>query len=74
MCGLKSNAHSGATADGLPFSVNPATVVVAARIESDDDIMPGGMTRKQLREMLTNATPLAEHEKTSAHADRGYSP
>jgi hypothetical protein len=68
MCGLNKKPGQ-LTADGKPFSVRPIALV-----ESDNDIMSGGMTRKQLREMLANATPLAEHEKVSAHADRGYSP
>jgi len=67
MCGLNKKVGQ-LTADGKPFSVR--TIVVT--VENDNDIMPGGMTRKQLSEMIKGATKQTEAEKISPHEDRGY--
>ncbi|MEI7792721.1 MAG: hypothetical protein WCI57_04530 [Candidatus Berkelbacteria bacterium] len=73
MCGPVKKAQTGATADGKPFSVNPATVEVAAREEHDDDVMTSsGLTRGQITQMCKNATKLTEEEKMDPHSDRGY--
>lgn len=74
MCGLEKKSPTGVTTDGSPFSVNPATIPVATRVESDDDIMPGGMTRLELRNIIKNASKPSPEEKMSAHQDRGCSP
>jgi hypothetical protein len=74
MCGPEKKPPTGATIDGKPFSVNPATIPVATRVESDDDIMPGGMTRIELREIIKNATKETAAEKDSARFTQGYSP